>query len=195
MKKITIVGIGNGAQNAIDYLYTKNNANNINLAIINSDKNVLELAKTENKLLIHGEKELFYGLGCGGNPETGKQYAEYCIDEIEQLFLDTDFAVLISSFGGGCGTGATPVIAELLQNKGIPTIAIVSHPFDWEGELRQNRALRGLKKLEQIVEKVIVISNDDLSNLPNTKTTLRELFNYSSKKIAKLYETEIEKIN
>ena len=69
----------------------------------------------------HGKEKTFCGLGCGGNVATGKQYAEFCINEIGNLFNDTDVAILISCFGGGCGTGATPVIAQMLKNKGVKT--------------------------------------------------------------------------
>ena len=148
--KITIVGIGSGAQNIIDYLSLNNQSKNINFAVINSDKNILELAKTKNKLLIHGKEKTFCGLGCGGNVATGKQYAEFCINEIGNLFNDTDVAILISCFGGGCGTGATPVIAQMLKNKGIKTIAIVSKPFDYEDEHRKECTAFGIEKIKNI---------------------------------------------
>ena len=84
--KITVVGIGSGAQNIIDYLFLNNKSENIEFALINSDKNFLEQAKTENKLLIHGDNEKFYGLSCGGCVRTGKQYAEFCIKKSRTYF-------------------------------------------------------------------------------------------------------------
>ena len=182
--KITIVGIGSGAQNVIDYLSLNNQSKNINFAVINSDKNILELAKTKNKLLIHGKEKDFYGLGCGGNVATGKQYAELCINKIENLFNDTDVAILISCFGGGCGTGATPVIAQMLKNKGIKTIAIVSKPFDYEGEHRKECTALGIEKIKNFVDKLILVDNQDLMSTLPQDITLKEGLNYANKKIA-----------
>ena len=191
--KITVTGIGVGAQNVIDYLSLNNLSENISFAVINSDKNILELAKTKNKLLIHGKEKAFYGLGCGGNVTTGNQYAEFCINEIESLFSDTDIAVLISCFGGGCGTGATPVIAQMLKNKGIKTIAIVSKPFDYEGEPRKNQAAFGIEKMKNFVDKLILTDNQDLMSTLPENITLKEGWNYANKKIAELFEKEIAK--
>lgn len=192
--KITIVGIGVGAQNVVDYLSLNNQSENISFAVINSDKNILELAKTKNKLLIHGKEETFCGLGCGGNVATGKQYAEFCINKIESLFSDTDIAVLISCFGGGCGTGATPVIAQMLKNKGIKTIAIVSKPFDYEGEPRKNQAAFGIEKMKNFADKLILTDNQDLMSTLPQDITLKEGWNYANKKIAELLEKEIAEL-
>ena len=192
--KITIVGIGSGAQNVIDYLSLNNQSKNINFAVINSDENILNLAKTKNKLLIHGEEETFYGLGCGGNVTTGKQYAEFCINKIESLFSDTDIAVLISCFGGGCGTGATPVIAQMLKNKDVKTIAIVSKPFDYEGECRKECTALGIEKIKNFVDKLILTDNQDLMSTLPEDITLKEGWNYANKKIAELLEKEIAEL-
>lgn len=189
--KITVVGIGSGAQNIIDYLFLNNKSENIEFALINSDKNFLEQAKTENKLLIHGDNENFYGLGCGGDTDTGKQYAEFCINKIENLFNGTDIAVLISCFGGGCGTGATPVIAEILKDKGIKTIAIITKPFAFEGELRSKRTTLGIEKIKNLVDKLILTGNQDLINILPANTTLKESWDYANENIAKLFEKEI----
>ena len=192
--KITIAGIGSGAQNVIDYLSLNNQSKNINFAVINSDENILNLAKTKNKLLMHGKEKTFYGLGCGGNVATGKQYAEFCINKIENLFNDTDVTVLISCFGGGCGTGATPVIAQMLKNKGIKTIAIITKPFDYEGEPRKNQAAFGIEKIKNFVDKLILTDNQDLINALPSDTTLKESWNYANKKIAELLEKEIAEL-
>ena len=192
--KITIAGIGSGAQNVIDYLSLNNQSKNINFAVINSDENILNLAKTKNKLLIHGKEKTFYGLGCGGNVATGKQYTEFCINKIENLFNDTDVTVLISCFGGGCGTGATPVIAQILKNKGIKTIAIVTKPFDYEGEPRKNQAAFGIEKIKNFVDKLILTDNQDLINILPSDITLKEGWNYANKKIAELLEKEIAEL-
>lgn len=192
--KITVVGIGGGAQKAVDYLFLNNKLSNIKFALINSDKKFLECAKTENKLLIHGENKKFYGLGCGGDLKTGEEYAEFCIDKIEQLFTDTDIAVLISCFGGGCGTGATPVIAKLLKSKGIKTIAIITKPFYFEGELRATKTNLGINKLNKYVDKIIDLENQDLIETLEQKTSLKEIFDYSNKKITEIFKKEIDKI-
>jgi cell division protein FtsZ len=192
--KIAVVGVGSGAQNIIDYLSSNNQSKNIDFVVINSDENILNLAKTKNKLLIHGEEETFYGLGCGGNVTTGKQYAEFCINKIESLFNDTDIAVLISCFGGGCGTGATPVIAQMLKNKDVKTIAIISKPFDDEGKPRKNQAVFGIEKMKNFADKLILTDNQDLINTLPSDTTLKESWNYMNNKIAELLEKEITEL-
>ena len=192
--KITVVGIGVGAQNAIDYLSSNNQSKDISFDVINSDENILKLAKTKNKLLIHGKEEDFYGLGCGGNVAIGKQYAEFCINEIENLFNNTDVAILISCFGGGCGTGATPVIAQMLKNKNIKTIAIITKPFEYEGEPRKNQAALGIEKIKDFVDKLILIDNQDLMSVLSEDITLKEDWNYINKKISELFEKEIVEI-
>lgn len=190
--KIAIVGIGGGVQNAIDSLYLKNKSENIKFALINSDKNFLEKAKTESKLLIHGDNEKFYGLSCAGDAKTGKQYAEFCIKKIENLFLDADTAILVSCFGGGCGTGATPVITEMLKNKGIKTIAIISKPFEFEGLLREERADIAIKKMEQIVDKLIITNYQNLLETFPKGTKLREAWVYADELISNLLLDEIK---
>lgn len=192
--KITVVGIGGGAQKTIDYLFLNNKSSNIKFALINSDKEFLECAKTENKLLIHGGNKKFYGLGCGGDLKTGEEYAEFCIDKIEQLFTETNVAVLISCFGGGCGTGTTPVIAKLLKSKGIKTIAIITRPFNFEGDLRATKTNLGINKLDKYADKIIDLENQNLLETLEQKTSLKEVFDYSNQKITEIFKKEIDKL-
>ena len=192
--KITVVGIGGGAQKTIDYLFLNNKSSNIKFALINSDKEFLECAKTENKLLIHGKNKKFYGLGCGGDLKTGEEYAEFCIDKIEQLFTETNVAVLISCFGGGCGTGTTPVIAKLLKSKGIKTIAIITRPFNFEGDLRATKTNLGINKLDKYADKIIDLENQNLLETLEQKTSLKEVFDYSNQKITEILKKEIDKL-
>ena len=192
--KITVVGIGGGAQKTIDYLFLNNKSSNIKFALINSDKEFLECAKTENKLLIPGKNKKFYGLGCGGDLKTGEEYAEFCIDKIEQLFTETNVAVLISCFGGGCGTGTTPVIAKLLKSKGIKTIAIITRPFNFEGDLRATKTNLGINKLDKYADKIIDLENQNLLETLEQKTSLKEVFDYSNQKITEILKKEIDKL-
>ena len=107
------------------------------------------------------------------------------------MFNDTDIAILISCFGGCCGTGATPVIAEMLKDKGVKTIAIVSKPFVHEGELRIKRTAIGIEKTKNLVDKLILTDNQDLINILPANTTLKESWDYANENIAKLFEKEI----
>lgn len=107
------------------------------------------------------------------------------------MFNDTDIAILISSFGWGCGTGATPVVAEILKDKGIKTIAIITKPFAFEGELRSKRTTLGIEKLKNLVDKLILTGNQDLINILPANTTLKECWDYANQNIAKLFEKEI----
>ena len=145
-------------------------------------------------LLIHGENENFYGLGCAGSPQTGEEYTQFSLNKIEKLFSDTNVAFLISCFGGGCGTGATPVVAKMLKDKSIKTIAIITKPFGFEGKKRTERTDIGLEKIEKIVEKTIILDNEKLLETIEPNTTLKEAFIFSNKKIAELFEKEITEL-
>ena len=145
-------------------------------------------------MLIHGDNEKFYGLSCGGCVRTGKQYAEFCIKKIENIFLDADTAILVSCFGGDCGTGATPVIAKMLKSKGVKTIAIISKPFEFEGKLREERADIGIKKMEQLVDKLIITNYQNLLETFPKGTKLREAWVYADELISNLLLDEIKEV-
>ena len=203
--KISILGIGGGGQNIVDYLYQNNQHDNLKFAVINSDEQVLRIAKTPNKYLLsnklypkffHKIYRLFhrkYFLGCGGSVEKGKELALLHKKEIQNLSTKSDIVVLISTFGGGCGTGATPVLAQTLKQAGITTIAFVITPFDWDKSRRKKTALQGIESLRPFVDKLVVIDNQMLiDNLPQD-ISLKEAWNNINKKIADKFYNELNK--
>ena len=203
--KIKVFGIGNGGQNIVDYLYLNNKCKNIDFVVINSDEKVLKQAKTRNKYVLSGE---YYSddnesLGCGGDPKVGKEYALKHINIIREIAGKPDVIFLIAGFGGGCGTGATPVIAEMFKEQGIKTIAIVTKPFAFESPSRleiatsetkisispkfpdrMERTTEGIKKLQPHVEKYIVVDNQSLVEIFQPGTTLAESWIYVNRKVA-----------
>lgn len=123
-------------------------------------------------------------LGCGGDPEVGKEYAIRHIDKISEIVGKPDVVFLVVSFGGGCGTGATPVIAEMLNELGVKTIAIIGKPFHWEGEMRKQRTIDGIEKLKQYVKKSIIIDYQSLTKTFPPNTSFNAGWNYIYEKVA-----------
>lgn len=187
--KIKVIGIGNGGQDAVDYLYLKNKCKNIDFVVINSDERILNKAKTSDKYLLSGENysNENESTGCGGNPKIGKQNALIHINQILKLTQNSDIIFLISCFGGGCGTGATPVIAEKLKIVGIKTIAIITKPFKYEGQKRTTQAENGIEILQQFVGKTVVIENQTLCKSVPEDTTTKAAFNYVNQKLQKCF--------
>lgn len=191
--KIKVIGIGSGGQDAVDYLYLNNKCKNIDFIVINSDEKILKEAKTSNKYLLSGENysNENESTGCGGNPKIGKQNALIHINQILKLTQNSDIIFLISCFGGGCGTGATSVIAENLKIAGIKTVAIITKPFKWEGQKRTIQAENRIENLQQFVDKTVVIENQTLCKSVPEDTTTKSAFNYINQKIAKNLYKEI----
>ena len=194
--KIKVIGIGSGGQDAVDYLYLNNKCKNIDFIVINSDERSLKEAKTSDKYLLSGENysNENESTGCGGNPQIGKKNALILINQILKLIQNSDIVFLISCFGGGCGTGATPVIAEKLKIAGIKTIAIITKPFKWEGQKRTIKAESGIENLQQFVDKTVVIENQTLCESVSEETTIKSAFNYVNQKIAEMFYLEIFEI-
>lgn len=184
--KVKVIGIGSGAQNIVDYLYLNNKFKNVTFVLINSDEKVLEQAQPQNKYILSGKYFSDDGksLGCGGDPEIGEEYAYKHLDKLQAIANGSDLVFLISTFGAGCGTGATPVIAKILKETNIKTIAIITKPFRWEGKKRTKQAQNGLEKLRQHVEEIIIIDNQALTKNFPPYTSLSKSFEYVNEKIA-----------
>lgn len=182
--KIKVLGIGSGVQKSIDYLYLNNKYENINFMLIDSHEKVLKQAKTQNKYLLVKNNYNGEALGCCGNLNEGEKLAFENLDKFWEITKDADFVFLISTFGGGTGTGVTPVIARILKNANIQTIAIITTPFTFEGRKRTEQAQNGLEKLKQNVEKFILINNDELIGKFPPSTSISTAFEYVNEKIA-----------
>lgn len=172
MIKIKVLGIGGGGNNAVNQM-VKTNTAGAEFFLINTERQVLKKANTNNCKILQIGKEVSQGLGAGANPEVGEKAARESIKELETILEGTDLLFLTAGMGGGTGTGATPVIAEIAKKMGILTIAVVTTPFTFEGKLRGKRAELGIEKLRPNVNSLIVISNNQL--LKNTESNVTML--------------------
>ncbi len=172
--KIKVVGIGGGGCNAINSMVTVNQINGVDFLGMNTDAQALLMCQSTTKIQI-GEN-LTRGLGAGGNPEIGRQAAEESREKIKEHLRDTDMVFLTCGEGGGTGTGATPIVAEIAKELGALTVAVVTKPFHFEGTRRMVNAEEGIADLKDKVDTLIVIPNQRLLEIIDKKMTLLEAF-------------------
>jgi len=171
--KIKVLGIGGGGGNAITRM-SKDPIRGVELVAVNTDVQDLESCEARRK--IHIGKAITRGMGAGMNPELGQQSAEENREEIEAVLKDTDMIFLTAGMGGGTGTGATPVIADIARDMGILTVAVVTKPFSFEGSARMRIAEEGLAKLRDRVDTLLVIPNDRIFNIIDASTPVLKAF-------------------
>lgn len=167
--KILVIGVGGAGNNAVNRMVDEN-INGVDLIAINTDKQVLATSKAPTKIQI-GEK-LTKGLGAGAKPEVGAGAIEENREEITELVKDADMVFVTCGMGGGTGTGAAPVVAEISRGLGILTVGVVTKPFSFEGKPRMNNALAGIEKLKANVDTLIVVPNDKLLQICDKRTTI-----------------------
>ncbi|HUC95065.1 MAG TPA: cell division protein FtsZ [Candidatus Saccharimonadales bacterium] len=172
--KIKVVGVGGGGGNAISSMIDSGLVNGVEFIVANTDAQVLLNNKAPTKLQI-GEK-LTKGLGVGGDPEIGRQAAEESIEKIKELLIDSDMVFVTAGMGGGTGTGASPIIAQLAKEAGALTVGVVTKPFAFEGTRRMVAAEDGIEKLREATDTLIVIPNQRLMDVIDRKMTLLEAF-------------------
>ncbi|MDD3304640.1 MAG: cell division protein FtsZ, partial [Bacilli bacterium] len=146
----------------------------VEFIVVNTDLQVLNSSKSPAKLQIG--KKITNGLGAGANPSTGRQAAEESKDEIKEALKDANMVFVTCGMGGGTGTGAAPVIAEIAQSLGALTIGIVTKPFSFEGKRRMSQAMQGLDELKKCVDTLIIIPNDRLREIIDKSTSLVDSF-------------------
>lgn len=174
LAKIKVIGIGGGGGNAVAHMIEEQKIEAVEFIALNTDAQVLLDNPAETKLQI-GEK-ITRGLGVGGNPEIGRQAAEESRDRIKELLIDSDMIFLTAGCGGGTGTGATPVVAEIAREVGALTVAIVTKPFSFEGARRMQTAEEAIENLQDKVDALIVIPNQRLMDVIDRKMTLVDAF-------------------
>lgn len=172
--KIKVLGVGGGGGNAINSMVFNNTIVGVDFIAINTDAQALLANQASTKLQI-GDN-LTKGLGVGGNPEIGRQAAEESREKIKDFLDDTDMVFITAGMGGGTGTGASPIIAEVAKEVGALTIAVVTKPFLFEGTRRMVSAEEGVEKLKEKVDALIVIPNQRLMETIDNKITLVEAF-------------------
>ncbi|MDD2445785.1 MAG: cell division protein FtsZ [Clostridia bacterium] len=173
---IKVIGIGGGGNNSINRMINAN-INSAHFIALNTDKQQLLMSNADQCLQI-GEK-LTRGLGAGAEPEIGFKAAEESKASISDILKDTDLVFITAGMGGGTGTGAAPVVAQLAKEMGILTIAVVTKPFRFEGAKRIDNAEKGLENLKKHVDSLVVIPNDKLFHLLPKGTPAVEAFKYA----------------
>ena len=171
--KIKVLGAGGGGSNAVNRMI-EDEVEHVDFIIV--DTNALSAQKSKAKNIIQiGENEA-KGIGAGANPEVGEKSARENAEEIESKIINTDLLFLTAGMGGGTGTGALPVIAEMAKNMNILTIGIVTKPFKFEGRSRLLKAEEGIRKLRENVNALIVIENDNLLKMSESNITIINAF-------------------
>lgn len=171
---IKVIGCGGGGCNAVDRMLDSG-VQGIDFISVNSDNQALARSKAPVKIQI-GEK-VTRGLGCGADPSIGEKAAEESKDEIAEAISNTDMLFITAGMGGGTGTGSAPVVAQIAQELGILTVAVVTRPFMFEGARRAQNAERGIRELEKYVDALVVVSNDKLLEVVDDDTSFEEAFN------------------
>ena len=171
--KIKVIGVGGGGNNAINRMISSQ-IRGVEFIAINTDSQSLSASEAENKIAI-GNK-LTKGRGAGANPEIGARSAEESIDEIRQMIGDADMVFITAGMGGGTGTGAAPIVAKVAREQGALTVGIVTKPFSFEGRKRMIQAEEGIKELREYVDSLIVIPNERLKQVSDTRITLANAF-------------------
>lgn len=171
--KIKVIGAGGGGTNAVNRMIT-DEVENVDFIVV--DTNAVSASKSKAPCIIQiGENEA-QGIGAGASPEVGKKSAEENLDEIRSQLINTDLLFLTAGMGGGTGTGALPVIAEVAREMDILTIGIVTRPFKFEGKTRAANADEGIKKLKEQVNSLIVVDNDKLLKMSKEEITMLNAF-------------------
>lgn len=160
---IKVIGVGGGGGNAANYMY-REGIKGVDFIICNADRQALEASPIPNKIQIGND--LTDGRGAGSNPEVGKRAAEGSVEEIiDALGVNTQMVFVTAGMGGGTGTGAAPVIARIAREMGILTVGIITTPFSFEGPKRREAAERGIAEMKEVVDSLLVISNDRIKEI------------------------------
>ncbi len=173
LPKIKVVGVGGSGTNTVEYIINSN-VGNVDFIVVNTDVQDLEGSSADNKIYIG--KNTTQGIGSGMNPEVGKRAAEEERDEIKESLDGAQMVFITGGMGGGTGTGASPVIANIAKELGILTVAVITKPFAFEGSKRQNLAEEGIKNLSKNVDAYIVIENDKIFDASGEDATMEEAF-------------------
>ncbi|TCZ72293.1 cell division protein FtsZ [Paenibacillus albiflavus] len=173
LAQIKVIGVGGGGSNAVNRMI-ENGVQGVEFITVNTDAQALHTAKSEHRLQI-GDK-LTRGLGAGANPDVGKKAAEESRELIMNTLRGADMVFVTAGMGGGTGTGAAPVIAEIAKECGALTVGVVTRPFTFEGRKRQLHAEQGIAALKEKVDTLIVIPNDRLLEIVDKKTPMLEAF-------------------
>ena len=170
---IKVIGVGGGGVNAVNRMISTG-VKGVEFIAINTDKQSLKKSVAPHKLVI-GEK-ITNGFGAGSNPEIGKRAAEEAVNEIKNLCKGADMIFITAGMGGGTGTGAFPIVAKVAHDMDILTVGVVTTPFGFEGKRRMDQALAGIEEIREFVDSLVVIPNERLKLVTDTRITLASAF-------------------
>ncbi len=170
---IKVIGVGGGGGNAINRMITQG-LSGVDFYAMNTDAQVLATSAAQNRLQL-GEK-LTGGLGAGGNPMVGEKAADESRDQIMSCIDGADMVFVTAGMGGGTGTGAAPIIAQIAKEVGALTVGVVTKPFSFEGNMKMRQAVEGLERLREHVDSLIVVPNNRLISVVDKKASFKEAF-------------------
>jgi len=174
--QIKVIGVGGGGGNAVNRMIAVN-LKSAQFITVNTDKQALLISRATHRIQI-GEK-LTRGLGAGGNPEIGQKAAEESKSAIADALKGTDLVFVTAGMGGGTGTGAAPIVAQIAKEMGILTVAVVTKPFEFEGRPRMHNAEMGIGALRKVVDALVIIPNDKLSQVVPKTTSMVDAFRFA----------------
>ncbi len=189
---IRVIGVGGGGNNAVNRMIAAN-IRGVEFVAVNTDRQALRRSDAPTQMVI-GEK-ITRGFGAGANPEIGARSAEESLDEIKQVLSGADMVFVTAGMGGGTGTGAAPIVARVAHEMGILTIGIVTKPFSFEGKRRMEQAERGIKELRQYVDSLVIIPNEKLKEVSDTRITLGNAFEIADDVLRRGVQSISELIN
>jgi len=183
--RIVVIGVGGAGNNAVNRMIDED-INSVEFYVVNTDRQALATSKAQNRLVL-GESKTG-GLGAGGEPSVGKAAAEASVDDIRNIVRGANMVFIAAGMGGGTGTGASPVIAQIAKEEGALTVAIVTRPFGFEGKKRVANSVEGLNELKDTVDSIIIVSNDKLL-MVNGNQPISEAFAESDRVLAQSVKT------
>ena len=170
---LKVIGVGGGGCNVVNRM-VRVGMQGVEFIAVNTDRQCLASSEATQKVQI-GEK-LTGGKGAGANPDVGRESAKESKDQISALLDNTDMVFVTAGMGGGTGTGAAPVVAEIAKSRGILTVGVVTKPFSFEGRRRMDQAMRGIEELQSKVDSLVIIPNDRLQYATDEKITFANAF-------------------
>ena len=183
--RIVVIGVGGAGNNAVNRMID-DNIQSVEFYVANTDKQALSTSKAPNRIVLGNE--LTQGLGAGGDPEIGRQAAEASKEEIREIVKGANMVFIAAGMGGGTGTGAAPIIAQIAKEEKALVVAIVTRPFTFEGNKRIANSVQGLNDLKDAVDAIIIVSNDKLLMVNGTRP-ISEAFSESDKVLAQSVKT------